>query len=180
MAAATLTEQVAPVEQAEVQAVVTPIAPAEKQQSQQQPVVNAGQQHQAALAAVLRAAKRLKLEARFESLRRYYEKVRSWVWFWIEELLEVGGKWFELQGGHSIQGTFITAADTSRYTKLQQLGLHCVLLCRSCVHGLLGCGTCPASKHQHLTTAPCSTCLMALQLPAAIAGIPALAQVDYL
>jgi hypothetical protein len=96
MAAATVTEQVAPVEQAEVKAVVTPIAPAEKQQPEQ-PVAKTGQQHQAALAAVLRAAKRFNVEARFESLRRYYEKVRSWVWYWIEELLEVGDKWFELE-----------------------------------------------------------------------------------
>lgn len=87
--------------QTEVKAVVTPIAPAEKQEPQQ-PVAKAGQQHQAALAVVLRAAKRFNVEARFESLRRYYEKVRSFVWYWIEELLEVGVKWFELQGGHNV------------------------------------------------------------------------------
>jgi hypothetical protein len=98
MAAATLTEQVAPAEQTEVKAVITPVAPAEKQQ-QQESAAQAGQQHKAALAVVLRAAKRLNVEARLESLRRYYEKVRAWVWFWIEELLEVRVRWFELEGG---------------------------------------------------------------------------------
>jgi hypothetical protein len=100
MAAATLTEQVAAVEQPEVKAVITPVAPAEKQQ-QQETAPKAGQQHQAALAVVLRAAKRFNVEARVGSLRRFYEKVRAWVWFWIEELLEVRVKWFELEGGHS-------------------------------------------------------------------------------
>ncbi|WIA12258.1 hypothetical protein OEZ85_012323 [Tetradesmus obliquus] len=94
MAAATVTEQVAPIEQTEVKAVVTPIAPAEKQEPQQ-PVAKAGQQHQAALAVVLRAAKRFNVEARFESLRRYYEKVRSFVWYWIEELLEEFQPWLK-------------------------------------------------------------------------------------
>jgi hypothetical protein len=102
MAAATLTEQVAPVDQPEVKAVITPVAPAEKQQHQE-PVHQAGQQHKAALAVVLRAAKRFNVEARLESLRRYYAKVRAWVWVWIEELLEVRVRWFELEGGLNIR-----------------------------------------------------------------------------
>lgn len=41
------------------------------------------------LSVLAAAAKRLNLEHRLASLQRYLQKVRKWIWFWIEELFEV-------------------------------------------------------------------------------------------